>query len=64
MRRLRVIGRPAPASLEARLDRQVDRLDRLMADVRAGLGSAAAYNAAEEQAQGIARGLVNAFRTR
>lgn len=62
MRPLRRAAATAEQSIEQLLDEQVDRLDRLVAEVRAGIRGPAHYDQLEEQANGIASGLRKAFR--
>lgn len=60
MRGDRVTARP---SLEALLDREVGELDEVMAEVRAGVRDVRHFDALEERAQSIARGITAAFRS-
>lgn len=64
MRSLRLRGSNPPSpSLEQLLDEQVDRLDRLIGEVRGGIRGPAHYDHLEECAESIASGIRRAFRT-
>lgn len=53
----------ARPSLEQQLDEQVDRLDRLVAEVRGGIRGPGHFDHLEEEAEAIASGLRRAFRS-
>lgn len=54
----------ARPSLEAELDRQLEKFDGLMHDVRLGVRDQNHFDALEERTQAIAEGMVKAFRGR
>lgn len=54
---------PERPSVEALCDAQVDALDGVMAELRLGVRNQRHYDQLEERAQGIAKGLIDAFRS-
>lgn len=65
MRKLSASGVPAVRpSLATLVDRQVDALDKLVAELRGGIRGPSHFNELEARAQEIGRALVSAFRMR
>lgn len=59
---MRQARRPVRPTISQLIDEEVDKLDRLAAEARDGIRSAIHYDQLEEQARGVARGLIDAFR--
>lgn len=65
MRKLSASGVPrARPSLATLVDRQVDKLDELMAELRGGIRGPSHFDELEARAQEIGQALVSAFRVR